>query len=446
MLQSIKTDLIDASPFQHRQHFDESKLKELAKSIDRDGLIEPIVVRKTGKRWQLIAGERRVRAVKQFGSSKTILARVVEADDLQSRRMCAAENLQRDDLSAIETIEAIVELLDAELIDVEGYEAFGKKPITRVKTLLTKLDSDRRNDTEHVTNKFVGNVERVFESLPRPVEWLPFFRHDLPLVTSITAEVREVATREKLNKSQTKALNEVAATAPEVFKQVAAKSKKSESSSSPLLPSWAEPEDDQQLRDLSAREIRRVAINARNEIGIQQKRSNPSRRLSGTYDVVVLDPPWPMQKVERDVRPNQAATLDYPTMTIDDLRELKIPMADDCHCWVWTTQKFLPDCLSLIESWGLKYTLAFVWHKPGGPQPYNLPQYNAEFAVYCRKGTPQFIDTKAFNACFQAPRGKHSEKPEEFYDMIRRVTTGRRCDMFNRRPIDGFDSWGNEAQ
>jgi len=97
---------------------------------------------------------------------------------------------------------------------VDGYEAFGKKPITRVKTLLTKLDSDRRNDTEHVTNKFVGNVERVFESLPRPVEWLPFFRHDLPLVTTITAEVREVATREKLNKSQTKALNEVAVTAP----------------------------------------------------------------------------------------------------------------------------------------------------------------------------------------------------------------------------------------
>ena len=179
--------------------------------------------------------------------------------------------------------------------------------------------------------------------------------------------------------------------------------------------------------------------NALEDISAQEVKA-----AQGVYDVIVLDPPWQMEKIEREVAPNQAA-FDYPTMDEEALTALEIPAADDCHVWVWTTHKHLPMSLRLIKAWGLKYVCTFVWHKPGGFQPYNLPQYNCEFAIYCRKGAPQFIDLKAFPVCFNAPRGAHSEKPEEFYDVIRRVTGGRRLDMFNRRKIEGFDGWGNEA-
>jgi N6-adenosine-specific RNA methylase IME4 len=169
-----------------------------------------------------------------------------------------------------------------------------------------------------------------------------------------------------------------------------------------------------------------------------------AKAAAGVYDVLVIDPPWQMQKIERDVAPNQVE-FDYPTMSEDELAALSLPLADDCHAWVWTTHKHLPMAMRLLDAWGLKYVCTFVWHKPGGFQPFGLPQYNCEFALYARRGTPQFVDTKAFPVCFDAPRGAHSEKPEAFYDVVRRVTAGRRLDMFNRRAIDGFDVWGNEA-
>lgn len=167
---------------------------------------------------------------------------------------------------------------------------------------------------------------------------------------------------------------------------------------------------------------------------------------AGKFSTIVIDPPWPMEKIERDVAPDQVA-FDYPTMSEDQLAAFPVAdmAADDCHLFCWTTHKFLPMSLRLLDAWGFRYVLTMVWHKPGGFQPFGLPQYNCEFAIYARRGTPTFADTKAFNVCFQAPRREHSRKPDEFYDVIRRVTTGPRIDVFSREARDGFDVYGNET-
>jgi hypothetical protein len=88
----------------------------------------------------------------------------------------------------------------------------------------------------------------------------------------------------------------------------------------------------------------------------------------GKFSTIVIDPPWPMVKIEREVRPYQAG-FDYPTMTEDELAEWPIvadKAAEDCHLFCWTTQKWLPAAMRLIEAWGFRYVLTMVWHKPGG--------------------------------------------------------------------------------
>ena len=172
---------------------------------------------------------------------------------------------------------------------------------------------------------------------------------------------------------------------------------------------------------------------------------NNDAQITGKYDVIVIDPPWDVKKIERYVAPNQSKELDYPTMDAEQIANIKIPANDNCHIFLWTTQKFLPTSFEILKHWGVKYVLTMVWHKPGGFQPYNLPQYNAEFCLYGRIGTPIFKETKSFFTCYEWPRGAHSEKPQGFYDLINRVTDGNRIDMFNRRVIEGFETWGNES-
>lgn len=377
---------------QGRRAVDESKVRELSQSMAEIGLINPITVTQDKT---LITGAHRLAAAKLLGWTE-IEATVSELDGLRAELAEIDENLMRNELHYIDQGNAIKRR--DELLREAGIRAQRGRP-------------DKCAESAYLTTpqlaKNIGISPRVFHE-------------NKQIATNVLPEAQEAIKAADLPK--TDALK-IARMEPREQMKVAERLSEGAKSYADAVREIKRDEVVERLNDVSAREV---------------------KKLEGKYDVIVIDPPWPMQKVERDERPNQVA-LDYPTMTEEELSELEIPAADDCHMWLWTTHKFLPMALRLLDRWGFKYVCTFVWHKPGGPQPYGLPQYNCEFAIYARKGTPEFIDFKAFNTCFDAPRGAHSEKPEFFYDMVRRVTAGLRADMFNRRKIEGFEGWGNEA-
>lgn len=109
---AIPIELIDANPFQPRKQFNDESLEELCQSIRTNGVITPITVRKTGRRYQLISGERRLRASKLAGL-KEIPAYIRMANDNESLEMALIENIQREDLNAIDVALSYQALMDA---------------------------------------------------------------------------------------------------------------------------------------------------------------------------------------------------------------------------------------------------------------------------------------------------------------------------------------------
>jgi ParB family chromosome partitioning protein len=107
----MDVDLIDPSPFQPRTRFREEALDELARSIKASGIIQPLVVRAIGNRFQLIAGERRWRAAQRAGLTK-VSAIVRDMPDELALEMTLVENIQREDLNAIEAARAFERLMD----------------------------------------------------------------------------------------------------------------------------------------------------------------------------------------------------------------------------------------------------------------------------------------------------------------------------------------------
>ena len=108
----IDVNLIDPNPFQPRKFFNDDELVELAETIEQHGLIQPIVVRKVGDRYQIISGERRTRASKLAGFS-TIKAQVYEdLDDKAMSEWALIENIQRVDLNPVEIARSYEKLIE----------------------------------------------------------------------------------------------------------------------------------------------------------------------------------------------------------------------------------------------------------------------------------------------------------------------------------------------
>lgn len=110
-VQSIPAGKVEPSPYQPRREFGKAELKALAESIREQGILQPLVVRPKGEGWELVAGERRLRAARLAGLD-TVPALVRELSDTEAAAATVAENLARDDLTAWEEAQALAILRD----------------------------------------------------------------------------------------------------------------------------------------------------------------------------------------------------------------------------------------------------------------------------------------------------------------------------------------------
>jgi site-specific DNA-methyltransferase (adenine-specific) len=171
------------------------------------------------------------------------------------------------------------------------------------------------------------------------------------------------------------------------------------------------------------------------------------------YNVIYADPPWEVKKIKRDVRPNQVH-FDYVTMSIDDIKNMPISdiTDDNCVCFIWTTQSYLPYTFEILKAWGFKYQRTITWDKMNGLCLFGFHN-RTEFIVFGYKGKIEMYPKRnAIPTIFQIKSGKHSQKPDRIRKAIE-VFGEKRLELFARSregwfsdiEYEGWDVYGNQV-
>jgi N6-adenosine-specific RNA methylase IME4 len=174
----------------------------------------------------------------------------------------------------------------------------------------------------------------------------------------------------------------------------------------------------------------------------------------GIFRCIVADPPW-----EQPTGPQTWGTtiapstpLDYPTMSRENIQNMNVAAraADDAHLYLWTTNRYLEASYGIARAWGFTPSTMLVWAKtPHGLGLGGDFRLTTEFILFARRGSLEALK-KCETTWFNWQRGRHSEKPKEFYDLVESMTPAPhgdkdRLEIFGREKREGWTVFGDEV-
>lgn len=183
----------------------------------------------------------------------------------------------------------------------------------------------------------------------------------------------------------------------------------------------------------------------REENAVKIEKLSTPLEAQGLFQTIVIDPPWDWGD-EGDVNQFGRAKPEYHTMPIDEIAAMPIPkIADDnCHLYLWVTNRSLPKAFRLIEAWGFRYITCLTWVKPSIGMG-NYFRGSTEQVLFAVKGS-QPLKRRDVGTHFEAPRGdRHSAKPDEFYKLVESCSYAPYIDIFGRKGREGWSVWGENG-
>jgi N6-adenosine-specific RNA methylase IME4 len=201
------------------------------------------------------------------------------------------------------------------------------------------------------------------------------------------------------------------------------------------------PEAKRQLKDQERSQRR-----AENRETIAQARTIEEALGCAKFSTIVVDPPWDWGD-EGDGEQMGRAMPVYGTMPLEELLALPVGRYadEDCHLYLWITNRSLPKGSRLLETWGFRYVTCITWVKPSfGMGTYFRGQ--TEHLLFGVKGS-QALKRRDAGTVLQAPRGPggHSSKPREIYPFIESCSPGPYLELFARSERPDWTSWGAEV-
>ena len=166
----------------------------------------------------------------------------------------------------------------------------------------------------------------------------------------------------------------------------------------------------------------------------------------GVYSTIVADPPWDWGDEGDQDQLGRARPI-YETMSIGDLEALPVEQvsAPNAHLYLWITNRSLPKGFNLLNKWGFRYITMLTWAKLG----FGMGNYfrgSTEQVLFGVRGSLP-LSRHNVGTWFQWPRTKeHSQKPEEFFELVESCSPGPYLEMFARRQRENWTCWGVESQ
>ena len=163
------------------------------------------------------------------------------------------------------------------------------------------------------------------------------------------------------------------------------------------------------------------------------------------YPVIYVDPPWRYEHAESESR---AIENQYPTMSLDEIKEMEIGAIafNDCILFMWATSPKLAEAFEVLQAWGFSYRTCAVWDKQKIGMGYYFRQQHELLLVAVRGNPPTPSPADRPSSVFSYPRGQHSAKPHEVYELIEAMyPTLPKLEMFCRSPRTGWGVWGNQS-
>ena len=180
---------------------------------------------------------------------------------------------------------------------------------------------------------------------------------------------------------------------------------------------------------------------------IEDIESGKVPELKGLYNVISIDPAWNYEGENKNITSYDAngrrVANPYPEMSTQEIKDIKLPLMNDSVVFLWTTHKFLPDAFDILKNWNLDYKATLVWNKEKiGMGAWFRMQ--CEFCLVGIKGKP-YWDNTTYRDIINEPRRQHSRKPDAFFDMVDKITLGRKLEYFSREKREGWDVFGNDV-
>jgi len=204
------------------------------------------------------------------------------------------------------------------------------------------------------------------------------------------------------------------------------------------------PEDKREIALEKKLETKKDIRSIVREINNAEKNQNVKPIPDGKFSIIYADPPW---KYEFSISMSRETENHYPTMELKEIKETKVPAADNAVLFLWTPAPLIRQGLEVLEAWGFSYHTNMVWVKDKIGMGY-YARIKHELLLIGTKGngigTP-LPENRPESVIF-AERTEHSKKPDIFYEIIEKMYPKHsKIELFARNKREGWEGWGNEV-